>query len=182
VFADLGAVLKDQGRLSLAVDSLTRALSLKPDDPQLLVNRGWVNEALDRVDAAAADFSAALALDERNAEAFVGLAYIDARRGRNSDAQRRAALALLHGGNDYLILHNVACVYAKLATAAQTDGGASQEQAAIDLLSRAVSNWRGAWTGPNELELIEIEVAFPASMRARPEFKRLISEGGGNGA
>ena len=52
-----------------------------------------------------------------------------------AEAQREADLALLRGANDYLILHNVACIYAALS---QTGGRQTpaQQDAAIALLAR----------------------------------------------
>ena len=84
-----------------------------------------------------------------------------------------AGLALLHGGGDYLVLHNIACVYARLS---QTDAARAVEceDLTIDHLRRAVELWRKGGSGPDELQLIQDESAFHARLRARPEFQQLL--------
>jgi hypothetical protein len=79
---------------------------------------------------------------------------------------------VLHGGRDYLVLHNVACIYAKLATM-DPNNTRTHEEAAITLLARALEIWRTTLTGPNEIELIALESAFAPALRARPEFQAL---------
>src|SRR5262249_27461975 len=91
-----------------------------------------------------------------------------------AEARRAANRALLHGAGDYLILHNVACVYAKLA---QSDrpGAKEYEDLAIDYLGRAVELWRRDPSGPDLIRLIKAEPAFHPALRARKEFQRLLS-------
>jgi hypothetical protein len=55
------------------------------------------------------------------------------------------------------------------STRATTD-----QDAAIRLLERAITAWRGGWGGPDEVEKIRDEPAFPQSMRQREDFKRLL--------
>jgi serine/threonine protein kinase/tetratricopeptide (TPR) repeat protein len=171
-FADLGAILHLQGEFKSAVGELSRAIVLDPTDPQLLTNRGWSYEAMDRLAEAEADFTCALRLAPTSGEALAGLGYVEARLSRSSPAQRHAALAVLHGGRDYLVLHNVACIYAKLATM-DPNNTRTHEEAAITLLARALEIWRTTLTGPNEIELIALESAFAPALRARPEFQAL---------
>jgi hypothetical protein len=101
-----------------------------------------------------------------------GLRVGAARATRRSPAAR-ASLALLADPNDYRILHNVACVYAGLSTIDSTHATTHQD-AAIRLLERAITAWRSGWGGPDEVELIGDEPAFPPSMRQREDFKRLL--------
>jgi tetratricopeptide (TPR) repeat protein len=171
-FGDLGAVLHLQGDASASVEALTRAIALDPTAPQLLVNRGWSCEALDRLEDARADFAHALELDPSRAEASAGLAYVEARLRRPAVAQQRAGLAVLHGGSDYLILHNVACTYAQLAVVDTANAGA-HEDTAIALLTRALELWRSAPSGPDERELIAREITF-TSLRNQPKFEPLL--------
>jgi tetratricopeptide (TPR) repeat protein len=177
-FADLGAVFFEQGRADLAVEPLGRAAALAPNNAQTLINRGWTNVALGRLDAAQSDFAAALRVTPSHAEALSGLGYVAARKGSAREAQLEASLALIKGSDDYRILHNVACIYAQLSV---TDAGqaAMHEQAAVGFLGQAVDRWRRGWRGPHELDLIRKEVAFPASMRERADFQKLIAEPGG---
>jgi hypothetical protein len=107
-----------------------------------------------------------------SAEALAGLGYVEARLRQSAEAQRHAALAVLQAGNDYLILHNVACIYSRLADNNLSTARA-HEDAAIALLARAVQIWRTTRSGPSELELVQLEAAFGTSLRARAEFRAL---------
>jgi tetratricopeptide (TPR) repeat protein len=177
-FADLGGTLHEQGHDDLAIEPLSRAIALSPANAQALVNRGWVNEKLNRLEAAQADFAAALRINSDHAEALSGLGYIAARSGNSREAQLEASLALVNGNNDYRILHNVACIYAQLSVTDRVRA-AAHEDAAMDMLARAVDSWRRGWAGPHEMDLIRGEVAFPASLRKRPDFQNLLADPGG---
>jgi tetratricopeptide (TPR) repeat protein len=174
-FADLGAVLHQQRHYEQAIESLTRAIALAPDDAQILNDRGWVNEKLNYLKAAQADFAAAVRISPHPAEAMTGLGYIAARLGNAREAQLEASLALTNGSYDYHILHNVACIYAQLSV---TDAAqkSTHEAAAIAYLNRALDSFNRGWGGPQEIDLIRNEVAFPASLRSRPDFTNLILE------
>ena len=84
---------------------------------------------------------------------------------------------MLHGGNNYLVLHNVACIYAKLSRT-DTDRSREDEDLALALVTRAVELFRRNPTGPDEIAFLRQEPAFPASLRARAEFKELIGASG----
>jgi Flp pilus assembly protein TadD len=165
-FADLGGLLALQKNFEQSAAASTRAIKLAPDDPQVLINRGWQWVNLNRDREAQADFAAALKLAPKNSEALTGIGYVDARQNRHFDAERHAALALLGGADDYMILHNVACIYAELS---RVDNArqAEREDAALAMLERAVSLWRQAQGGPDEMQLIQNESAFSVSFRQR---------------
>ena len=124
---------------------------------------------------ARADFDAALKLVPDHAEAHAGLGYVEALRGAGPAARREAQAAVLYAAGDYLILHNVACVFAKLS---EGEGSPAREyeDLALDYLRRAVELWKRDRTGPNELNLIRGESAFGPRLRGRPEFKQLLIE------
>ena len=174
-YADLGAVLHRQGEHRRAVIAFSRAITMDRSDPQLLVNRGWSQEALNHLNEALADFTAALAVAPACPEALAGLGFVEARLGDLPSAQRYASLALLHAKNDYLIMHNTACIYAQLAILDPANARV-HEDAAISMLSQARDQWRTRVAGPSELELIALESAFGPALRARPEFKALVSQ------
>jgi tetratricopeptide (TPR) repeat protein len=174
VWGDVGAVLEHLGRVPKAIQAYSEGLEQAPGDVRLLVQRGWACEREGRYERAAADFARAVQLDFRNAEALTGLGYLHARRHRCAEAQWAAAQALLHGPSDYLVLHNVACIYALLSQA-DTSRAAGHQDMALRLLGQAVELWRQGGAGPDEVELIRREPAFDPSLRARPEFKRLSS-------
>jgi Flp pilus assembly protein TadD len=170
---DLGAVLEHLGKMREAIRAYSDGLQQAPGDVKLRVQRGWACEREQQDEQAEADFREAARLDPGNAEAHTGLGYLQARGKKCAEAQRSAARALLHGAGDYLVLHNVACIYAVLA---QTDNGraAGHQDMAIALLRRAVELSRRGGAGPEEAELIKHEKAFDRSLRARPDFQKLI--------
>ena len=88
------------------------------------------------------------------------------------DASREATRALLHGQQDYGVIHNVACIYAEMA-ARDTGQARRHEDMAIDMLQKAVAIWRKRGAGPNEIELIRTETAIRPALRNRPEFQRV---------
>jgi Flp pilus assembly protein TadD len=148
---------------------------MAPEDPQARINRGWVLDALDRPADAEADFAGALKLSPRNPEALAGLGYALARRGRGTEAQERASMALLWSENDYRIIHNVACVYGQLS-ATEPARQRQHEDMAIALLERAMEYSRSSWTAVSEVDLIATETtALPPALRQRAEFKQLLS-------
>ena len=165
------------GHPDQAIEPLARAVSLAPDSARPLINRGWANVALDRLAAAQSDFAAALRVSPADAEALSGLGYVAARKGNAREAQLEASLAMTSGtsANDYRVLHNVACIYAQLSVSDAAQA-AMHEEAAMGFLHRAIDHWRRGWGGPHELDLIRREVAFPASMRRRPDFQKLLTD------
>jgi tetratricopeptide (TPR) repeat protein/predicted Ser/Thr protein kinase len=175
LFDDLGAMLEHAGRPGQAILSYSQGLELAPKDAKLLVKRGWAFELLKQHGKASADFAAATRVDPENAEAHTGLGYVRALLKHPAEAQREADLALLHGADQYLILHNVACIYAALSQASDDQAPAHQE-AAIALLRRAIALWKRAEAdakpGPSEIDLIQGEPAFQP-LRGRADFQQL---------
>ena len=107
------------------------------------------------------------------------MGYIRALQKLAPAAQQEADLALLHGGDKYLILHNVACIYAALSETGGPQAVANQD-VAVALLRRAVQLWTRAESGPSEIDLIKGESAF-RPLRERADFKELLRGGpGGN--
>jgi tetratricopeptide (TPR) repeat protein len=161
-------------RLKQAVDAYSRSIDVAPKDPSVLIKRGWVYANLNDNEKARADFARAVDVAPKNAESHTGLGYTEAVLKEGGPARIQANLALLHGGNDYLILHNVACIFGALI---QTDSARAKEyeDMALAQLQRAVDLWKlGGKHGPNEIRLIDVEPAFPQSLRARPQFKKLL--------
>src|SRR5207248_1321785 len=126
MYEDLGAVLEQLGQIPKAVEAYDEALKLAPDDIKTLVKRGWARADLKppQFDEALEDFQAALKKEPGHGEANAGLAYIQACRKAPGEARRAVAKALLHGAGDYLVLHNVACAFAKLS---QNDADRAKE-------------------------------------------------------
>ncbi len=80
----------------------------------------------------------------------------------------------MFGANDYLILHDVACIYAQISETEPARRSEYQDLA-IALLGRAVETWRNGKSGPDEIQAIEHEPAFSDSLRVRPGFRALLS-------
>jgi tetratricopeptide (TPR) repeat protein len=178
LFDDLGAVLEHGGRLDQAILAYSRGIASAPDFAKLRIKRGWAWEQLNQHDKASADFAAAAQAAPENAEAHTGLGYVQALRKLPPDAQREAELALLHGGDNYLVLHNVACIYAALSETDEARATAYQD-VSIALLRRALQLRKKSATGPNELDLIKAEPAFKP-LQGRKEFQDLLRSGGDN--
>lgn len=178
LFDNLGAVKEGLGSYQEAVTYYSKAIDLEAKNARLSTKRGWAYEKLvpPNYMAAQADFTAALEIEPGHAEAHTGLGYVQACLGQAAEAQRQANLAVLHGSGDYLILHNVACIYAKLSEQ-DPKKTKNYQDLAIDQLQRAVELWKKGGTGPSELLLIKYDPAFPPSLRGRPEFQKLVSGG-----
>jgi tetratricopeptide (TPR) repeat protein/tRNA A-37 threonylcarbamoyl transferase component Bud32 len=176
LFDDLGAVLEHAGRLDQAIVAYTRGLALDPNFAKLRIKRGWAWEQLNQHGKASADFAAAARVAPENAEAHTGLGYVQALCKLHREAQREAELSLLHGGDDYLVLHNVACIYAALSKTDNAQAAAYQD-VSIALLRQALKLWKKSAAGPNELDLIKAEPAFEA-IRGRSDFQELLRTAG----
>ena len=175
---DVGAIHDKLGHPQLAITAYTRALALDPGEVDTQVMRGWAYVGQARFELAEADFTEAIRRDPEHAEAHAGLGFVRASLKAPGNAQREAFQAVLLVDksthiHDYVVLHNVACICAVLA---QSDPGhATQYQdQAIDLLHRALDKWGHRSDRPSEIQYIKNELAFDASLRARPEFQALL--------
>jgi len=174
VYADLGSVLENLGQIDRAVAAYSSAIRLEPLDAQSRINRGWAYQKLGNYEQSRADFDAVLRSDPTSAEAHAGLGYVEACQKSYGEAPQEAARALLYGADDYLILHDVACIYAEMS---RTDVSRESEQqnVAIAILAQARELWLSGKSGPDEIQLIEQEPAFPPSLRARSDFQKLLT-------
>ncbi len=175
LFDDLGSVWELLGQDQEAVGAYTRGLKEAAADAPLHVKRGWVLVRLQEYARARADFVGALRTEPTNAEAHTGLGYVRACQGDAADALEQASQALLHGAGDYLVLHNVACIYGRLSRDDAARATAYQDTA-LAFLRRAVELWKWGGAGPNEMQLIRQEGAFPAAMRDREDFRDLLKD------
>jgi Flp pilus assembly protein TadD len=146
------------------------------EDSRLHIKRGWVLVRRKEYAKARADFVQALGAEAKNAEAHTGRGYVRACQGDSVDAQQHASKALVHGAGDYLVLHNVACIYGQLSQADPARATAYQDTAMVQL-QRAVELWKWGGAGPNEIQLIRQEGAFPPAMRDREDFRKLVKDG-----
>jgi tetratricopeptide (TPR) repeat protein len=176
LFEDLGDVRKRLGDRRGTIEAYTRAIAAAPEDAKLYVKRGRAHEQHDPPLYAEAekDFAQAVRLDPKSADGHAGLGYAQACLRRDAAAHREANLAVLHALGDYFVIHNVACIYAKLAEndRARTD---EYEQIAVDHLRRCIELWeKGA--GPHPVAYIRVEPAFGPSLRKRADFQELLRE------
>ena len=177
LFDDLGAMLEHAGRFDQAILAYSKGLELAPNNAKLLIKRGWTLELLNQHERASADFAAAVRVGPRMRKSHrPGLC--PRALNRPVEAQREAGLALLHGGENYLVLHNVACIYAVLSQASDNQSPAYKE-AAVAVLGRAIAQWNCAAAdnrpGPSEIALIKSEKVFD-QFRDRADFQRLTRE------
>jgi len=161
LFSEAGSVLELMGAGPDAHAAYSKSLETKPDNDTLLVKRGWLLALrLNRPNEAIADFEAALRVNPENAEAYSARGFLLALGNPSMSAERAALQAILHGAGDYLILHNVACIYAELA-ARSPERASDYEQAALDVLSRGLHLWqKGNRSGPNAIQLARHEPSF----------------------
>jgi serine/threonine protein kinase/tetratricopeptide (TPR) repeat protein len=181
VYDDLGAVLSGLRKTPEAVEAFTQAIRRAPKIAQAPLWRklGVKLEELSRLKAAAAAFATAIELDPENAEGYAWLGYIQASLGQSpAAAMSKATQAVLLTPGDFMLLHNVACVYGKLAEKAYKSNDPKRareyEDVALVLLRREVELWERDRSGMDAPAQIRIEPAFPQAMRDRPEFKELI--------
>ena len=174
VLVDLGVFLESLGQVEAAIEAYDEGLKLKPQNAKLRNLRGWANLlARNDSDQALADFSETLKTAPENAEARTGIGFVHARLKAPDKAQKLAAESLLHGDGDYLVLHNVACIYLKLSQCVADREKEYQDLALVEF-RRAVRLWRLGGSGqPNELEQIRRE-QLPPSLQRRKEFQQLF--------
>jgi tetratricopeptide (TPR) repeat protein len=173
IYADLGSVLENLGQIDDAIAAYSSAIQLDPLDAQIRIDRGWAYQKLGSFERSRADFDVAVRSDLTNAEAHAGLGYVEACQKSYDEATEEAARAMLYGVNDYLILHDVACIYAEMS---RTDVARESEDqdVAVAILGQAREQWLSGKSGPDEIQLIEKEPAFPPSLRARSDFQKLL--------
>jgi len=192
LFSDLGSVQEQLGKLPEAIQNYEEAL--KTAEPALKIEvlnrRGWLfaqafdppSYALGRKDFAEAlrldakEFAETFPLDLKKAEAHTGLGYLWACQKNPAEAQREAARALRLGAGDYLVLHNVACIYAVLSRNDRQDVGPDADTA-LTFIQQALEVWKRKKIGPNELVLIQQEAAFK-HLEKREEFRKLVGQKG----
>jgi serine/threonine protein kinase/Tfp pilus assembly protein PilF len=174
----LGAVYELLGESTKGIETYAMALEKFPDSIVLHNMRGWAFVAQSSYDKARADFEATLRLEPKNAEAHAGLGFVSAETGQSSDANRYAAAAFFADADNYLTLHNIACIFARLAIK-DPKRKLECEDLALAALERAVflSSRRPGEADSSELTLIENERAFSESLSSRAEFKRLLNGG-----
>src|SRR4029077_19872708 len=102
--------------------------------------------------------------------------YVAALENSPGAAQREAALALWHGADEYLVLHNVACVYAALSRVEKGQAGQHQDLA-VDLLRRADQLCRRRGQGDREVWNMQSDQSLKA-LWGRPDFRKLSGAGG----
>jgi tetratricopeptide (TPR) repeat protein len=177
-YDDYGAVLESLGRASEAIAVYNQGLQLDPNHIKMRIKRGWVLVARGKYEEARSDFQYVTSRHPDHAEAQTGLGYTHAclkAPAAASDAAARALLCVSGGPDqfqDYLVLHNAACIYARLS--ATGDAQASEQQdMAMALLRRAVEIWRRVGPAHDELAEIRREADF-GPLQNRQDWPKLF--------
>jgi Tfp pilus assembly protein PilF/tRNA A-37 threonylcarbamoyl transferase component Bud32 len=175
LYSHLGDVHMRLGETAAAINAYTASLKLSPNNVKVLMKRGLAHDRTRPANYAEGqkDYAAAARLEPVNAEAHAGVGYMSACLQDEALAMKHANLALLHGAGDYLILHNVACIYSKLSEV-DPKRQVAFENLALDQLRRGNELWRRDPSGPDAIILMERERAFSESLKARKEFKDLL--------
>ncbi len=98
-YCDLGAALRNQGRLDAAVESYHKALAIRPDYAEVHYNLGLALQQQSKLDAAIESYQKALAIKPDYAEAHNNLGIALQQQGRLDAAVEsyRKALAIKPG-------------------------------------------------------------------------------------
>ncbi len=140
------------------------------------ISRGWAYVSAGKADLARADFAEALRIDPDNPESHAGLGFAGAQSDQSEEARSEASAALLRGCDNYLVMHNVACIYGLISQSAKEDK-LKHENLALGALKRAVAIARKSGEAAAEAKYIRGEtLSFSDSLRARREFQQLIEE------
>ena len=178
LFDDLGSVSERLGDRGTALAAYEQALAMTPAADlavKVRTKRGWIHvESGDRphLDRAREDFAEAVRLEPAHADAHAGLGFVAALRRSASEAKGEAALALWKGAHEYLLLHNVACIYAELSRV-ETDQSRQDTDTAMDLLRRAVALCRQGGEDDREIDLIKRDSSLKV-LSNRQDFRDLI--------
>jgi tetratricopeptide (TPR) repeat protein/tRNA A-37 threonylcarbamoyl transferase component Bud32 len=178
LFDDLGSVAERLGEFDKALDAYGESLKLKgPPEVAVKVHtkRGWIFATFLRepqYDQARKEFAEAVRLDSTHANAHAGLGFVRAIQGASGEAHHEAIRALACEGDDYLILHNVACIYAELSQVEKAQETQHQD-AAMDLLRRADKLCRQGGDADEEVKLIRGDSSLKV-LRGRPDFRALV--------
>ena len=137
----------------------------------------WIYANQKKYELAEGDFTESIRAMPSDAEAHTGLGFVFAERGRDDAARKEASIALLAATDNQLILHNVACIYARLSSS-DSSNKTEYENLALAALDRAVtlSKLRPIGLDADEVTVMRNESAFPATLKSRPEFERLIQD------
>ncbi len=171
--AEVTAIKDLLGQSTEAIQAYSERLAKAPTDMETRMLRGWNYVKLRKFDLAQADFDVAVQQMMDDGEAHAGLGYVLAMKGDRMAAELEATKAIMYGADGFLVLHNVACIYAELADS-QQQLQKHYEDLAITMLQRAVSLARQTTSGVNEIEVIRQEEAFHESLKMRAEFRQLL--------
>jgi tetratricopeptide (TPR) repeat protein len=183
LYRELGALVDNPRQADLAIKYYSQGLAIDPGHLRLLINRGWAAARFKKnYQQAQEDFTRAAKVPDNHrdaagirAEAHAGLGFVHARSKAVADARTEAALALLYGANNYIIVHNVACIFAELALVEPAQARA-HEDVALEHLRRGVLLWEKDRRGISAQMLMKLEAARGSfhSLKARPEFQELL--------
>lgn len=142
VYTNLGAIYGGKGDLALSLDLLNRALALRPEHPDALLNRGITLEQLGQHDAALADLKSYVSLGG-NAAVLPTIVSIYKNQGRDAEALEWINTIIAQRPDDGNLLVTRAGIYRALGdtTKAREDARrAAKRGASVD----------PAWLAPSQ--------------------------------
>jgi len=188
-FFDLGLTLEKLRRNTEAGEAYSQGLMLDPDNLKMRNRRALAYYRDDQLDLAEEEYCHATGCDPNSAnerilitEAHTWLGNIKASRQDAQGAERQATLALLalrrvDPGHEeiYVVLHNLACIYAELA---KSDEERRSEllNVAMAFLERAIESAKLRNELLQELHCIDVEPAFGVALRESPGFQKLLAD------
>jgi len=177
LFDELGSILYKMRQMPEALEAFSKGIELDPEHVALRINRGLILATHQRqYRTALTDLREAARLQPTNSEVYSHLSYVLACLKQPASARRSATLALLHGPDNYFVLHNVACTYAELSRSDDTLADEHQDLA-MALLTTGVERW-----GPERRDFVIEAIkgdSFLDPLRSRADFLKLI-EGPGS--
>src|SRR5262249_7411650 len=151
-----------------AIEAFTLALRQAPKQEQAPLWRklGLKHVEMNQFQEAMAAYAKSVELDPEHAEGHAMMGYVRACLGQSPlAATAKATEAVLLAPGDFIQLHNVACVFGKLAERAykadDKELAREYEDVALILLRRGVELWERDRSGPNARAMIRGEGAFP---------------------
>lgn len=188
-YSELGMVLQKLGRLPESIVAYTQGLERDPDHLVLRNLRGAAYDRARETDKASADFRVVAQHTPKDAaerhyvvsaRARLGILQAQAKDRVGALGELASAFVLLRGApdgerTDYMLLHNLACIYGELAKW-DDESREHDQREALRLLEDALKRSEQRDERKREIEFIRKDESFK-SLQDLPGFQQLIPNG-----